>query len=139
MWAMLWPLVLIIGSNCLYNISTKSMPSDNDSFGLLFITYVIGGALTLIMYVMNSGRVQELGRNFSVYSLLLGVAIVGLETGYIYLYRAGWQISRGAMTANTCLAVALLFIGKFMYGEDISLRQVCGVFVCLGGLYLMKA
>ena len=71
--------------------------------------------------------------------MVLGLAIVGLEAGYVYLFRAGWQISRGSLTANICLAVALLFVGYFMYGEKISLRQVLGAFVCMAGLYMMSA
>ena len=114
MWAMLWPMILIVVSNCLYNICTKSIPESNNAFGTLFITYVVGGIFALIMFLTHSGGMNELPRNFGWPSLVLGAAIVGLEVGYVYLYRAGWQVSRGAMTANTCLAVALLFIGALI-------------------------
>lgn len=46
MWEMLWPLLLIVGSNCFYNICTKSMPKGANTFGALTITYLAaGGAL----------------------------------------------------------------------------------------------
>ncbi len=69
--------------------------------------------------------------------MVLGFAVVGLEAGYVYLYRAGWKVSKGSLTANICLAGALLVVGALMYHERISLRQVVGAVVCALGLYLM--
>ncbi|MBQ6972876.1 MAG: EamA family transporter [Synergistaceae bacterium] len=138
MWAMLWPLLLIIISNCFYNICTKSIPEDADSFGALVVTYIAGAVIASGLFFMQSGGLN-ISRNISWPSVILGLAIVGLEAGYVYLFRAGWQISKGSLTANICLAVALLFIGYFLYGEKISLRQVLGAFVCMAGLYMMSA
>ena len=138
MWAMLWPLLLIIISNCFYNICTKSIPEDADSFGALVVTYIAGAVIASGLFFMQSGGLN-ISRNISWPSVILGLAIVGLEAGYVYLFRAGWQISKGSLTANICLAVALLFIGYFLYGEKISLRQIVGAFVCMAGLYMMSA
>ncbi|MBQ4430224.1 MAG: EamA family transporter [Synergistaceae bacterium] len=138
MWNMLWPLLLIIISNCFYNICTKSIPEDSDAFGALIVTYIAGAVIASGLFFMHSGGLN-ISRNISWPSVILGLAIVGLEAGYVYLFRAGWQISRGSLTANICLAVALLFIGYFMYGEKISLRQIVGAFVCMAGLYMMSA
>ena len=73
-------------------------------------------------------------------SFVLGVAIVGLETGYILLYRAGWKISSGALVANICLAFALILIGAlfYKYKEQITLRQVLGFGLCVAGLVLVS-
>lgn len=138
MWTMLWPLLLIIISNCFYNICAKSIPEDSDAFGALVVTYIAGAVIASVLFFAQSGGLN-ISRNISWPSVVLGLAIVGLEAGYVYLFRAGWQISRGSLTANICLAVALLFVGYFMYGEKISLRQVLGAFVCMAGLYMMSA
>ena len=42
MWNMLWPLLLIIGSNTFYHICAKSTPEDAHAFGVLTVTYFIG-------------------------------------------------------------------------------------------------
>jgi drug/metabolite transporter (DMT)-like permease len=70
--------------------------------------------------------------------VVLGLAIVGLEAGYVFLYRAGWKVSSGALTANICLAVALLIIGYLLYKETISVKQLAGVVVCGVGLFLIN-
>ncbi|MBQ3402650.1 MAG: EamA family transporter [Synergistaceae bacterium] len=138
MWRMLWPLLLIIISNCFYNVCTKSIPSDADAFGTLVITYIAGAVIALVMAFIHSGGFR-MSHSFNWPSVILGLAIVGLEAGYVYLFRAGWQISRGSLTANICLAVVLLFVGTFMYGENISLRQIVGAVVCMVGLYMINA
>lgn len=135
---MLWPLLLIIISNCFYNICTKSIPEDADAFGTLVITYIAGALIAFVMFWSHSGDFS-ISRNFNWPSVILGFAIVGLEAGYVYLFRAGWQISKGSLTANICLAIVLLFVGFFMYGEKISMRQIIGALVCMAGLYMINA
>ena len=137
MWQMIWPLLLIIFSNTFYNIATKSIPNDLDAFGTLIITYIAGGIVALILFFARSGSLNFTG-NFNPASVVLGFAIVGLEAGYVYLFRAGWEISKGSLVANAGLAIVLIIIGKFFYHENISLKQLAGISICLSGLYLIK-
>ena len=138
MWRMIWPLLLIILSNGLYNLCTKSIPQNADPFGTLIITYLAGAVITFGLFWLHSGS-TNFGADINIASVLLGFAIVGLEAGYVYLYRAGWRISVGSLTANICLAVVLVAVGWAVYHENISLRQVIGAGVCLLGLYLMNS
>ena len=137
---MIWPLLLIVGSNCFYNICTKSMPQGMNAFGALTVTYLVGAVLCAVIFVISvkpSGVMAELTKmNWT--SFVLGIAIVGLEAGYVFLYRNGWKISNGALTANICLAIALLVIGFIIYKETISVKQIIGVVVCGIGLFLIN-
>lgn len=45
MWSMIWPLLLIVLSNCFYNICTKSVQEGANAFGTLTITYLVGAVL----------------------------------------------------------------------------------------------
>ena len=140
MWNMIWPLVLIVGSNCFYNICTKSMPEGANTFGALTVTYLVGAVLSAVLFVVSvkpAGVLNEISKiNWT--SFILGLAIVGLEAGYVFLYRAGWKVSNGALTANICLAIALLIIGYLLYRETISTKQVAGIIVCGVGLFLIN-
>ncbi len=140
MWNMLWPLLLIVGSNCFYNICQKSMPGEVNAFAGLTVTYLIGAAISFaafVFYVRPSNVLAEMSKiNWT--SFVLGLAIVGLEAGYVFLYRAGWKVSNGALTCNICLATALLFIGYFLFRETITLKQLAGVAVCAVGLFLIR-
>lgn len=140
MWRMIWPLLLIVTSNCFYNVCAKSMPVDVHAFAGLTVTYLVGAVLSAILFVASVKPVNTLSEmsNVNWTSFILGVAIVGLEAGYVFLYRAGWKISNGALTSNICLAVALLVIGIFLYKETISFKQLVGMIVCALGLFLIN-
>ena len=111
MWHMLWPVLLVVGSNCCYHICAKSTPERVNAFGALTVTYLIGAAVSAAIFLWSvrpANALSEL-RNVNWTSFVLGLAIVGLEAGNVFLYRAGWKISAGSVTTNITLAVALLY------------------------------
>ena len=71
-------------------------------------------------------------------SYVLGLSIVGIEVGYVFLYRSGWKVSNGALTSSMCLSLALLVIGFLVYREHISIKQLAGILVCGLGLLLIN-
>ena len=62
---------------------------------------------------------------------------MGLEFGYICIYRAGWKIGVVSLVANICLACVLLLIGFLVYKEVLSVWQIAGVCLCGVGLFLI--
>ena len=139
MWNMIWPLLIIVGSNCLYHICAKSVPENAHAFGALTVTYLIGAALSAAVFLISvkpANALTELHKlNWA--SIVLGFAIVGLEAGNVFLYRAGWKISVGSLVGNISLAVVLLFVGYFLFRETVTVRQLVGVAVCAAGLFLI--
>ena len=137
---MVWPLIIIVASNCFYNICTKSTPEGINAYCALLVTYLTAAVITAVLFIWEvkpANALLELSKiNWS--SFVLGIAIVGLEIGYILLYRAGWKISSGALVANICLAFLLILIGAFLYKEQITLRQVLGIGLCVAGLVLVS-
>ena len=95
MWSMLWPLGLIILSNTLYNICTKSTPAGVNAFLSLFVTYVIAAIITLSMFFLggNSGTLVSQLKQLNWTTPVLALTLVGLEFGYICVYRAGWKVT----------------------------------------------
>lgn len=71
-------------------------------------------------------------------SVILALAIVGLEVGYVFVYRAGWAISTASVVANIGLACVLIVLGYFLYKENISINQIVGIVVCMFGLVLIN-
>ena len=139
MWNMIWPLLLIVGSNCFYHICAKSMPENAHTFGALTVTYLIGAVISAVAFVVSvrpANVLTELHKlNWAPF--VLGLAIVGLEAGNVFLYRAGWKISVGSVVGNISLAVVLLLVGYFLFHEQITARQLIGVAVCALGLFLI--
>ena len=71
-------------------------------------------------------------------SVILALAIVGLEVGYVFVYRAGWTISTASVVANIGLACVLIVLGYFLYRENVSINQIVGIVVCMFGLVLIN-
>lgn len=139
MWNMIWPLLIVVGANTIYNISTKSTPSDVNAFASLATSYFIAMLGSVVMFFITSDSknllVDVSKTNWS--ALALGIAIVGLEFGYICIYRAGWKIGVASLVANISLACVLLLIGLFVYKEVITLKQLIGMGICAIGLMLI--
>ena len=137
--AYIWPVALIVLSNTMYQVCAKSVPDRMDPMASLTVTYLIGAVLSGGLYFLLGGRslMQEYHRlNWA--PLVLGVAIVGLEVGSIFAYRAGWQVSTKYVMQSAFISVALLVIGYLVYHEALSWSKVLGMAICLAGLFLMN-
>ena len=137
--AYIWPVALIVLSNTMYQVCAKSVPDKMDPMASLTVTYLIGAVLSGGLYFLLGGRslMQEYHRlNWA--PLALGVAIVGLEVGSIFAYRAGWQVSTKYVMQSAFISVALLVIGYLVYHEALSWSKVLGMAICLAGLFLMN-
>lgn len=140
MWQMLYPILIIVVSNVLYNVCTKSAPEKVNSFALLTVTYLIAAVVSFATFFITAkGKniITEFGKtNWSTF--VLGIVIVGLELGYILAYRNGWAMNTASVTANITLAIVLIFVAAIFYKESITLKQVAGIVLCGGGLVLIN-
>lgn len=138
--SMYLPIAVIVLSNILYNICTKSTPETADLFASLTITYLVGAAVSAVLYfaLHRGGNLLEQCRSLNWTSWALGLSIVGLEAGSIYMYKAGWNISTGHLVHSSLLAVCLLLVGVLFYRETVSVSKLCGVAICLVGLYFLN-
>lgn len=135
-----FPLLIVVASNVIYHISAKSTPADVNTFASLSVTYIVGAASALIMYFItrkDSALLAEYAKlNWS--SVALGVAVVGLEAGFLLMYKAGWNVSTAQIAASAVLEIALVFVGLLLYNEAVSMQKALGIAVCMAGLLLMS-
>lgn len=140
MLAYVWPLALVVLSNVVYQISSKSVSQDIDPFASLTVTYLIGAAVSAVLY-FTVNRGSNLWKEYSQLnwaSVILGLAVVGLEAGWIFAYRAGWPVSTGFIVQSAVLAALLLAVGYFLYHEAIPWNRLVGVGICLVGLVFIN-
>lgn len=116
------------------------MPGDVNPFGALMVTYFVAALISAIIFIFMVGPsnvLVELSKiNWT--SIILAIAIVGLEVGYVFVYRAGWAVSTASVVANIGLACVLLVVGFLLYRENVSIKQIIGIFVCMFGLVLIN-
>ena len=135
-----WPIVLVVLSNIVYQICAKSVPKGMDPLASLTVTYLVGALISgaLYFFLHRGGNLLREYRALNWAPLVLGVVIVGLEVGFIYAYKAGWQVSRAAIVQSSFLAVALVIVGAILYREHITWTKLVGVAVCLVGLVFVN-
>lgn len=135
-----WPLGLVVLSNVIYQICAKTVPDKMNPFASLTITYVVGAIVSLILYFVlrTEGNIIQEYQKTNWAPFVLGIVIVGLEVGYIYAYKAGWQVSAAQIVQAAVLAVILIFVGYLLYKEAITWNKVVGIIVCLAGLGLIN-
>ena len=135
-----WPIALVVLSNVAYQICAKSVPNSMNPLASLTITYSVGAVISLILFfVLNRGA--NLFREFSKVNwapFVFGVVLLGLEVGWIYAYRAGWQVSTAQIVQSAFLAVALIIVGTLVYKESLSWNKIVGVVICLVGLIFIN-
>ena len=135
-----WPIALVIFSNLLYHICATSAPETVHPFASLTVTYLTGAIASGILYFVLAPQatlVKECGKvNWA--SIVLGVAIVGLEGGWLYAYKAGWQVNSGFIVQSAFVSVLLLFVGYFLYHEALTWNKLVGVVICLLGLFFIN-
>lgn len=137
----LWPLFLIIGSNLVYQTCSRSSSRSANAFAILTVVYLIATLASYAMFLCTGKETGSFIGNLKAMNwanYLMGLAIIGLEGGFIYLYRLGWSVSVGPICTYTGVAIGLMVIGALAYGEHITLRQILGVVLCLGGIALMS-
>lgn len=134
------PIIIIIISNIVYHVTTKNIPNEANSFLSLAITYLVGMVMAIAMYCLTSkpSRILTDVNKLNWTSCILGLAILGVEIGYLYMYRAGWNISKGSLIANVSLAILLIIIGVLFYKEHIGLYQIVGIVCCIVGLIFVN-
>ena len=137
----LWPLFLIIGSNIVYQLSSRGAARNVNPFAALVAAYAIATAASLALFFATSKGAALLPqvRSLNLANFLLGLAIVGLEGGFLCLYRAGWSASVGPIVTYSAVAVLLLLVGALFLGEHVGWRQVLGVALCLAGIALVTS
>lgn len=140
MFSYIWPIALVVFSNTLYQICAKSVPEGMNPLASLTVTYLIGAAVSCGMYYLLN-RDANLFRELLLTNwapAVLGVVIVGLEVGFIYAFRAGWQVGVTQIVTSAMVAVILIFVGHMRYHEAITWNKVAGIIVCLAGLVLIN-
>ena len=132
-------MLVVIAANTLYNLSAKSTPANIDPFASLGITYLVATACSFALFFITNAE-RSLGAEFAKVnwaSYALGIAVVGLEFGFLNVYRVGWKLSTAHLFSGVGLSVVLLVLGYALYRERITPKQLAGMLICGVGLFLI--
>lgn len=132
-----WPLLLVVLSSVGYQVGLKEVSGIGDPMISLMVTYLAASAVSFVIYFFQSlGKESFLRGVLSVNlsAIGLGLAIVGIEVGTLFMYRAGWAVNVAFVVANSLIVAALMLTGFLLYKEKLTLRQLIGVGISLAGI-----
>ena len=140
MFSYIWPIALVVLSNVVYQICAKSVPEEMNPFASLTVTYLVGAVVSAILYFIlgSGGNLLKEYTKMNWAPFIFGIVIVGLEAGWIYAYKAGWQVSTGFIVQSAFLAVALLAVGYLLYHEALTWNKLVGIGICFLGLFFIN-
>ena len=98
---------LAIASSALYHFVAKSTPSHVNFTVSLLVTYAVAFVVTLIGFIFfpaTNGVVAEI-RQLNWASIGLAIAVVGIEFGFLLMYRAGWNLGIAAVLVGAGMAL----------------------------------
>ncbi len=132
-------LVIVIFCNLFYHILSKSIPCNTNPFLGLTATYGVAFIGSMILFWLTKDSIYANEKNsINIFNLLIGLVIIGVEGGYMLMYRAGWEVSKASVCANIVLAVLLLIVGVGIVNESIDAKKIIGVVLCILGITLLK-
>lgn len=138
---LLYPaIVLTASSTVLYHLVQKSTPAQVNPMVSLFISYMTAAVMCVMLFPFFSKGVvlSEQLHKINWASFALGAAILGIEVGFLYAYRAGGNISTTNLISSALAVITLLIIGFLFYHDQITTYKVAGIAMCMAGIFLIN-
>ena len=133
-------ITLAILSSALYHFSAKSTPSNVNFAISLVVTYAAALGITLIATLFlpaKKGLAFEL-KQLNWASFLMALAIVGIEFGFLLVYRSGWNLGIAAVLVNVIASLILVPVAIFVFKDKLNGVNILGILVCLAGLVMLN-
>ena len=133
-------LVLAIVSTFGYHLVIKLTPGTVNPLLSLAVTYATVTVLCAVAAVLvpDGAPLRESLRQVNWTALALAGTIVGLDLGFLLLYRSGFDLSLGQLVTQSVAALMLIIVGVAAFRERLSLANVAGIALCIVGLWLIS-
>lgn len=132
-------ITLAIASSAFYHFVAKSTPTHVNFTVSLLVTYGVAFVATLFTFFFfpTSSVATEL-KQLNWASVGLAVAVMGIEFGYLLMYRAGWNLGIAAVLVTVLASLILVPVAIFVFKDKLSWVNIAGTLVCLAGLVMLN-
>ena len=133
-------ITLAIASSALYHFVAKSTPSNVNFPVSLLVTYAVAFVVTLVgfFFFPIENRVGFELKKLNWASIGLAIAIVGIEFGFLLVYRSGWNLGIAAVLVNVIASLILVPVAIFIFKDKLNWINIIGILVCLVGLMMLN-
>jgi multidrug transporter EmrE-like cation transporter len=133
-------ITLAIASSALYHFVAKSTPSNVNFTVSLLVTYAFAFIVTLFTFFffpVENGIFAEI-KKLNWASVGLAIAIVGIEFGFLLVYKSGWNLGIAAVLTNVIASLILVPVAVYVFKDKLNWVNVMGILVCLAGLIMLN-
>ena len=139
--AMIFYLSMLISvvSVIFYQLCQKGIAANVNPFVSVIISYSVAIVFCCLLWIFfpSSTGFLESVKDANLASYLLGFAVVGIEIGFLLVFRSGWKLGLANGFSSTITTIILLFIGIVVFKEHLSPMKIIGLACCVVGMVLM--
>ena len=132
-------LAVALAGQVLYHWSQKGVPAGAHPVVSLIAFYTVAIVCSLPLFLVfppTRGLGDEIAR-IGAPVVLVGVAIVLIEAGFLFAYREGGELSTAFVFTSAIVAASLLLLGVLVLGERLTATRVAGLALAVGGIALL--
>jgi drug/metabolite transporter (DMT)-like permease len=132
-------MIVLVLSAASYQLAAKFVPHSLSPWHVLTIVYIIGVVLSVVAGWIDSSE-KSLWQTFRASNwavFVLGFAVVGIETGYLLAFRAGWKLNITGVFSNAAAAILLFPVGVLILKERVTTLNIVGIIIAIVGLFLI--
>lgn len=132
-------MAIIVVSIITYQVLQKNIAINIHPVVSVILSYsvaLICSLVLLLFFPIKNGVIAELQKaNIATY--LIGVAIIGIEVGFLLVYRSGWKLGLAMPFSSSISIIVLTIIGFFFFKEHLTPTKILGIVLCISGILLL--
>ena len=132
-------MLISVLSVIFYQICQKSIATNINPVVSVMLSYSVAilFLFVLLFFFPSSKGFMESVREANIATYLLGFAVVGIEIGFLLVYRSGWRLGLANGFSSTITTTVLLFVGIIVFKDHISPIKIIGLVCCVVGMILV--
>jgi drug/metabolite transporter (DMT)-like permease len=133
-------ILLAIASSALYHFSQKKIPAGAHPIVSVIVTYAVSLAIcfVLLAFMRPAEGFWQSVKQLNWASYVLALSLIGLEVGFLLVYRSGWNIGLAAVLVNVVASLILIPVALWVFHDKLSWVNIAGIVVCLVGLVMLN-
>jgi len=129
------PLVVVIASGIVYHVAQKISDAPKP-WPMLAVAYGAAFAISSVLAFTSTDVTRWNERERSA-GLLIGLAALGIEAGFFFIYRSGWPLASASVITNVAVTVILAIVGIVVFGERMTAFRGVGILLAATGAALI--
>jgi drug/metabolite transporter (DMT)-like permease len=130
------PLAVVILCGCVYHLAQRSAGAARP-WTLLAVAYGVAFAVTIVPALAGPRAAWAPSPSEWIAGAAIGIAAVGIEAGFFFLYRSGWPLASASVIGNASVTAILAVVGMVALGEQLTAARAVGLVLALAGAALI--